>query len=160
MTYQTWIAYQLSHFRKAKKKKDWRPFAEIRITRKTQTVTRSRPFFGERQNVLKYHNDPPRPNKLCRQRQKKHSFLTFPELLTSMGKEQKRKTPRARSSSGQLFTLKALGSSKASVADRRSAGLSTAVLEATVPTSLTGDRWADSRRTREQIIVVSEVFVF
>lgn len=38
--------------------------------------------------------------------------LTFPQLLTRMGKEQKQNTPRARSSSLKLFTLKALGSSK------------------------------------------------
>lgn len=88
------------------------------------------------------------------------SFLTFPELLTSTGKEQKRNTPSARSSSGQLFTLNALGSSKASVAERRSVGLSAVVLETTVPTNLTGASWADSRRTREQIILVLELFWF
>ncbi|KAG7227834.1 hypothetical protein INR49_013628, partial [Caranx melampygus] len=38
--------------------------------------------------------------------------------LTSTGKEQRRKIPRARSSSPRLFTLKALGSSKARVPER------------------------------------------
>lgn len=88
-----------------------------------------------------------------------NSSPTFPQLFTSTGKEQRRKTPRARSSSPHVFTLKALGSSKARVAERRSGCLTATVLEAIVPSSLSDNRWGSEGRKWEHIIILGKVCV-
>lgn len=83
-----------------------------------------------------------------------NSTLTFPQLLTSTGKEQKWKIPRVRSSSPQLFTLKALGSSKARVAERWSDGLTTSVLGAAVHSNLSDEKRRSEGHTREHMIMI------
>ena len=88
-----------------------------------------------------------------------NSSPTFPQLFTSTGKEQRRKTPRARSSSPHVFTLKALGSSKARVAERRSGCLAATDLEATVPSSLSDNSWGIEGRKWEHIILPGKVCV-
>ena len=84
-------------------------------------------------------------------------FLTFPQLLISTGKEQRRKMPSERSSSPKLFTLKALGSSKASVAERGLDFVAAAILGAAVPCSLSNKRWGSEGRKPEYIITPLEV---
>lgn len=79
--------------------------------------------------------------------------LTFPQLLTSNGKEQRWKTPRARSSSPQLFTLKALGSSKARAGESRSGCGEAPNLGAAVPIALSNNRRGSGGRKREHIIL-------